>query len=232
MRKLLKVTKKSLVSFRFGVFSMWLFESVWCVVFFLSFFHGWWWHHTHPNRLHYCIKLLKVDITFLRLIILCSAHFQQRTKKNHLLKWRNPGSYHSKMPRGLWWIGLTDCLTTPQLLPETRRSSSWIQTQMVCGLPFGNQKSFIFQSTILMFLSDGEQFFRQGKEERFRRLKEFITRIPGAVDLCLPMMWRRFLATQIVKLSIWELKLLKFFMVRQTENLMWGLSTKEYLRKD
>ena len=156
----------------FGVFSMWLFESVWCVVFFLSFFHGWWWHHTHPNRLHYCIKSLKVDITFLRLIIFCSAHFQQRKKTSPLLKWRNPGSYHSKMPRGLWWIGMPDWRQ-----PETRRSSSWIQTQMVCGLPFGNQKSLIFQSTILMFLSDGEQVFRQGKEERFKRLKEFIT--PG-----------------------------------------------------
>ena len=86
-----------------------------------------------------------------------------------------------------------DCLTTPQLFffmevfARNKSSSSWIQTQMVCGLPFGNQKSFIFQSTILMFLSD-KQFFRQDKEERFKRLKEFITRIPGAVDLCLPLM--------------------------------------------
>lgn len=42
-----------------------------------------------------------------------------------------------------------------------------------------------------MFLSDGEEFVRQGKEERFKRLNEFITRIP-AVDLRLlrlPCRW-------------------------------------------
>ena len=173
----------------FSVFSVWCVFNVtfWiclmCGVFCLSFFHGWWWHHTHPNRLHYsCIKSLKVDITFLRFSYFLLRPLSAEKKKNHTF-W-NGGTQDPIIQKcpvasgGLAW--LTD---------DTRRSSSWIQTQMVCGLAFGNEKSFIFQSTILMFLSDGEQVFRQDKEERFRRLKEFITRIPGAVGLCLPCHW-------------------------------------------
>ena len=118
----------------FSVFSVWCVFNVtfWiclmCGVFCLSFFHGWWWHHTHPNRLHYCIKSLKVDITFLRLIILCSAHFQQRfKKKSPLLKWRDPIIRRCPMASG----GLA-CLT------------AWRHTQLFFWRNFcPKQKEFV-----------------------------------------------------------------------------------------
>ena len=110
MRKLLKVTKKSLVSFRFGVFSC---DFLMCGVFCHFFMDG---DDITPTQTG-CTTLVSNHskstlhfLDFLRLIILCSAHFQQRATK--ITPFEMEGSYHSKMPRGLWWIGMLDCLTT------------------------------------------------------------------------------------------------------------------------
>ena len=71
------------------------------------------------------IKLPKVDITFLRLIILCSAHFQQRTTKITPFEMEEPRILSLK--NAPWpLVDWHDWLTTPQLfffmefLPETK----------------------------------------------------------------------------------------------------------------
>ena len=100
---------------------------------------------TTHNWLHYSrIKSLKVDITFPRLIILCSAHFQQRATKITPFEMEGPRTLSFKdapWPLVDWHAWLPDdtqLFYWWNFLPETRRSSSWIQTQMVGGLPFGN----------------------------------------------------------------------------------------------
>ena len=64
---------------------------------------------------------------------------------------------------------------------------------MVCGLPLAIIPFAIKIYHPAIYHSDVHFWWwtivSKGKEERFRRLKEFITRIPSAVDLCLPCHW-------------------------------------------
>ena len=97
-----------------------------------------------------------------------------------------------------------------KLLPnENKRSSSWIQTQMVCGLPLAEYhgNKHISSSNLPVwcsFLMVKNSFAKASSNVSTNSSPESRCGGPASPASTLPLMRRRALATQIAKLSIWE----------------------------